>query len=156
LYPRSVPIPIDEASISLLFHKVHVMVWCIIPGLNEGRVLLNYRIFQTSWVAPPKHANPIRLTFLKTPNAKIEKTYRLRIRARYVIVVKSYCILFSNIKFQKCLWTPRFRETEPVVPGTKFSATETPAELASCVCVLCQPRLHARGLRNGPDRFRYR
>jgi hypothetical protein len=41
LYPRSVPIPIDEASISLLFHKLSVMVWCIIPGLNEGRVLLN-------------------------------------------------------------------------------------------------------------------
>jgi hypothetical protein len=53
LYPRSVPTPIDTASISLFFRKIPVMVWCIIPVLNEGRVLLNYGIFQTFWVTPP-------------------------------------------------------------------------------------------------------
>ena len=71
MYPRSVPIPIDEASISLLFHKLPVMVWCIIPGFNEGRVLLNYGIFHTSWVPPPlSMSTHVGLTCLKTTNAK--------------------------------------------------------------------------------------
>ena len=60
------------------FRKIPVMVWCIIPGWNEGRVLPNYGIFQTSRVTPPpKHVNPIGLTCLKTPNAKhLEKVPR--------------------------------------------------------------------------------
>ncbi len=72
MYPRSVPIPIDEASIFLFSRKIPVMVWCIIPGFNEGRVLLNYRIFQTFWVTPPKHVNPIWVDMLE--NIEREKS----------------------------------------------------------------------------------
>jgi hypothetical protein len=36
LYPRSVSTPIDEASISLNFRKIPVMVRCIITGLERG------------------------------------------------------------------------------------------------------------------------
>ena len=36
LYPRSVSTPIDEASISLIFRKIPVMVRCIITGLERG------------------------------------------------------------------------------------------------------------------------
>ena len=36
LYPRSVSIPIDEASISLIFRKIPVMVRCIVAGLERG------------------------------------------------------------------------------------------------------------------------
>ena len=52
------------------------MVWCIIPGFNEGRVLLNYRIFQTFWVTPPlSMSTQFGLTCLKTPNAKNREKY---------------------------------------------------------------------------------
>ena len=44
----SVPIPIDEASISLLFYKIPVMVWCIIPGFNEGRFCSIIEFFKLS------------------------------------------------------------------------------------------------------------
>ena len=51
------------------------MVWCIIPGFNEGRVLLNYRIFQTFWVTPPKHVNPIWVDMLE--NTEREKSRKV-------------------------------------------------------------------------------
>ena len=36
MYPRSGPTPIDEASISLIFRKIPIMVRCIIAGLERG------------------------------------------------------------------------------------------------------------------------
>jgi hypothetical protein len=49
LYPRSVSIPIDEASISLIFRKIPVMVRCIVAGLERGEgfaQLWNFSIFR--------------------------------------------------------------------------------------------------------------
>jgi hypothetical protein len=77
------------------------MVWCIIPGLHEGRVLPTNRIFQTSWVTPPpKHANP-KIKIRKQQTRKIEKYSRPdAIRAGVLYIVKSYCIVFSNTKYK--------------------------------------------------------
>ena len=76
---------------------------------NEGRVLPmvlpSYGIFQTSWVKPAPLACQPKNKAAKTPQAK-NRAKSAALRARHFIRVKSYCILFSNIKSPKCLWTP--------------------------------------------------
>ena len=60
LQPRSVPIPIDEASISLIFRKIPVMVRCIVAGLERGEgfaQLWNFSNFLGKF-RPPMHVNP--------------------------------------------------------------------------------------------------
>ena len=52
LYPRSVSTPIDEASISLIFGKISVMVRCIFAGLERGAGFAQLWDFRTSWVKP--------------------------------------------------------------------------------------------------------
>ena len=60
LYPRSVSTPIDEASISLIFRKIPVMVRCIVAGLERGEgfaQLWNFSNFLGK-TRPPMHVNP--------------------------------------------------------------------------------------------------
>jgi hypothetical protein len=73
LYPRSVSTPIDEASISLIFREIPVMVRCIVAGLERGEgfvaQLWNFSNF-VGKTRPPMHVNPkIKLRKRRAPNS---------------------------------------------------------------------------------------
>ena len=46
MYPRSVSTPIDEASISLIFRKIPVMVRCLVAGLERGEGFAQFEFFK--------------------------------------------------------------------------------------------------------------
>jgi hypothetical protein len=102
--------PLIRLRFLLFFVKYLFWFGALLLVRNEGRVLSSYGIFQTSCVK----------SALKRRTRKIEqkekKVPRLgSIRGGVLYIVKSYCIVFSNIKSPKCLWSPPIRETEPVV-----------------------------------------
>ena len=71
MYPRSVSTPIDEASISLIFRKIPVMVRCIVAGLERGEGFVQFWIFQTSWVKLAPYAYQPKNKASKTPRAEL-------------------------------------------------------------------------------------
>jgi hypothetical protein len=66
-YPLCVSTPIDEASISLIFRKIPVMVRCMIASLERGEGFAQFRNFQTSWVSPTPYACQPKNKDAKTP-----------------------------------------------------------------------------------------
>ena len=68
------PVPFQHPLIRLrfLWFFVKYLLWlgALLLGWNEGRVLLSYGIFQTSWVKPAPYACQPKNQAAKTPRAK--------------------------------------------------------------------------------------
>ena len=70
MYPRSVSTPFDTASKNKIFVKYLLWFGALSLGWNEGRVLLSYGIFQTSWVKPAPYACQPKNKASKTPRTQ--------------------------------------------------------------------------------------
>ena len=107
MYPRSVSIPIDEASISLIFRKIPVMVRCIVAGLERGEgfaQLWNFSNFLGK-TRPPMHVNPkIKLRKRRAPKMRFGAGPQTKLRTDRklpVLYYISYVYVFPHTKYEK-------------------------------------------------------
>jgi hypothetical protein len=73
LYPRTVSTPIDEASLSLIFRKIPVMVRCIITGWERGEGFVQLGLPCTLPGYPPPLCMSTQSTASKTPLRRIRR-----------------------------------------------------------------------------------